>query len=615
MPTWLFGRRRSTLLLATAAILFFLITSRDRVVPIIPTAAPQSCPVTPPSPPYSPPRDGFSWRDVPTRYPVDHLAQLPHRQRAAAPLPRVQHDFTPLSRQAESIRRERQAAVKRSFQRAWKSYEKHAWKKDELAPLSGTSKTTFGGWGATLVDNLDTLLIMGLQPEFERAVAAIMDTDFRPESASQSTLNLFEITIRYLGGFLSAYDLTGCRDTRLLDIAVRLGDMIYASFDTPTRMPITRWNPHAALAAAESADPADPRHQQFAAENGIIAELASSSLEFTRLSQLTGDMRYYDAISRITDALDAQQSETLIPGLWPVGINVATPDLTTGSTFSFGAMADSAFEYLAKTHQLLAGSHPQYRLLYERAMAAGIDHLLFRPRVPDNADILIPGTARASPKGDRHTIITRDNAGEHLTCFVGGMYALGGKLFNNDTHVDLGRKLTDGCVWLYRHSPTGIMPESFALQACPSFDECDYFPSSSSSSSSNKKNNNHFTSVRDKRYALRPEAIESVFYLYRITGDERYRDDAWEMFTAIDELTRTPYANAALSDVTGTSFSSSSPAGGEDGEGTPKPPQQDSMESFWMAETLKYFYLVFSEPGVLSLDEFVFNTEAHPFRL
>ncbi|PLB34641.1 glycoside hydrolase family 47 protein [Aspergillus candidus] len=574
---------------------------------------PIRCPITPPSPPYSPPRAGFSWRDVPTRYPVDHLAQLPHRQRAAAaPLPRVQHDFTPLPRKAEAIRRERQAAVKRSFQRAWKSYETHAWKKDELAPLSGTSKTTFGGWGATLVDNLDTLLIMGLQPEFERAVAAIMDTDFRPESASQSTLNLFEITIRYLGGFLSAYDLTDCRDTRLLDIAVRLGDMIYASFDTPTRMPITRWNPHAAISAAESTTPADQdRHQQFAAENGIIAELASSSLEFTRLSQLTGDMRYYDAISRITDALDAQQSQTLIPGLWPVGIDVATPDLTTGTTFSFGAMADSAFEYLGKTHQLLAGSTTQYKRLYERAMSAGIDHLLFRPRTPDNADILIPGTARASPKGDT---ITRDNAGEHLTCFVGGMYALGGKLFNNDTHVELGRKLTDGCVWLYRHSPTGIMPESFALQACPSFDECD-FPSSSSSSSSGKnkkKNNNHFTSVRDKRYALRPEAIESVFYLYRITGDESYRDDAWEMFTAIDELTRTPYANAALLDVTGTTFSFTDDDSGDDGG---NPPQQDSMESFWMAETLKYFYLVFSEPDVLSLDEFVFNTEAHPFRL
>ncbi|PLN83821.1 glycoside hydrolase [Aspergillus taichungensis] len=613
MPTWLFGRRRSTLLLATAAILFFLISSRDRVVPRIPTTASQSCPITPPSPPYSPPRDGFSWRDVPTRYPVDHLAQLPHRQRAAAPLPRVQHEFTPLSRKAEAIRRERQAAVKRSFQRAWKSYETHAWKKDELAPLSGTSKTTFGGWGATLVDNLDTLLIMGLQPEFERAVAAIMDTDFRPESASQSTLNLFEITIRYLGGFLSAYDLTGCRDTRLLDIAVRLGDMIYASFDTPTRMPITRWNPHAALAAAESADPTDARYQQFAAENGIIAELASSSLEFTRLSQLTGDMRYYDAIARITDALDAQQSQTLIPGLWPVGIDVATPDLTTGNTFSFGAMADSAFEYLAKTHQLLAGATPQYKHLYERAMSAGVDHLLFRPRVPDNADILIPGTARASPNGDT---ITRDNSGEHLTCFVGGMYALGGKLFNNDTHVDLGRKLTDGCVWLYRHSPTGIMPESFALQACPSFDECDFPSSSSSSFSSDKKtkNNNHFTSVRDKRYALRPEAIESVFYLYRITGDERYREHAWEMFTAIDELTRTPYANAALLDVTGTSFASSS-SSDSDGEDGGRPPQQDSMESFWMAETLKYFYLVFSDPGVLSLDEFVFNTEAHPFRL
>ena len=69
------------------------------------------------------------------------------------------------------------------------------------------------------------------------------------------------------------------------------------------------------------------------------------------------------------------------------------------------------------------------------------------------------------------------------------------------------------------------------------------------------------------------------------------------MFESINKHTTAEFANAELEDVTLGS-----------------PQKKDSMESFWTAETLKYFYLIFSEPGVVSLDEYVFNTEAHPFR-
>ncbi len=69
------------------------------------------------------------------------------------------------------------------------------------------------------------------------------------------------------------------------------------------------------------------------------------------------------------------------------------------------------------------------------------------------------------------------------------------------------------------------------------------------------------------------------------------------MFQAIEKHTRTSIANSAISDVT-----------------VSEPSKDNRMESFWLAETLKYFYLIFSEPGVLSLDEYVLNTEAHPLR-
>lgn len=86
----------------------------------------------------------------------------------------------------------------------------------------------------------------------------------------------------------------------------------------------------------------------------------------------------------------------------------------------------------------------------------------------------------------------------------------------------------------------------------------------------------------------RPEAIESVFIMYRITGDKKYQDAAWRMFQSIEKLTKTDIAHAAISDVRSRQTG-----------------QADKMESFWLAETLKYFYLIFSEPNVVSLDEYV----------
>lgn len=113
-----------------------------------------------------------------------------------------------------------------------------------------------------------------------------------------------------------------------------------------------------------------------------------------------------------------------------------------------------------------------------------------------------------------------------------------------------------------------------------------------------------FTDLVDRRYILRPEAIESVFILYRITGEKYLQEAAWDMFNAIIDATKTPLANAALNDM---SYTKEQVASGTN-------IQTDSMESFWMAETLKYFYLMFSEPDYISLDEWVFNTEAHPLK-
>jgi mannosyl-oligosaccharide alpha-1,2-mannosidase len=108
-----------------------------------------------------------------------------------------------------------------------------------------------------------------------------------------------------------------------------------------------------------------------------------------------------------------------------------------------------------------------------------------------------------------------------------------------------------------------------------------------------------FASIRDPGYYLRPEAIESLFILYRITGKPEFQDAAWRMFGSMVAATQTAQAYSGVVDVRAPAMTE----------------KTNSMESFWLAETLKYFYLIFSEPTLLSLDDWVFNTEAHPFRI
>lgn len=180
----------------------------------------------------------FKWSKLPQRYPVTDMKELP----MGPPLkvPKIQYDFSlvPERRDAKARRKARQQAVKETFKHAWKGYKEHAWLKDEVAPISGDAKDTFGGWAATLVDSLDTLWIMGLYDEFSVALAAVEKINF--SSSSEESINCFETVIRYLGGFLSAYDLSGRQV--LLQKAIELGDMMYATFDTPHRMPVTRWH-------------------------------------------------------------------------------------------------------------------------------------------------------------------------------------------------------------------------------------------------------------------------------------------------------------------------------------------------------------------------------------
>ncbi|GFP57363.1 endoplasmic reticulum mannosyl-oligosaccharide 1,2-alpha-mannosidase [Trichoderma asperellum] len=530
-------------------------------------------------------KSSFDWGAVKLRFAPNSTTKLP--KKSSRPLPRIQHPFGPEPSPARREREARLLDVKKVALRAWRGYKKHAWMQDALLPISGAGREQFSGWAATLVDSLDTLWIMGLREEFDEAVAAVADIDFG--SSTSNRINIFETNIRYLGGLLAAYDLSG-REL-LLKKAVELGDLIYGGFNTENGMPVDFISFHAAKEGGG-----------LLVEGAVVsASPGTLSLELAHLSQVTGDMKYYSAVAQLMDVFYQGQNQTSLPGVWPMNINMNTKDVVQGGSFTLGGCADSLYEYLPKMHQLLGGGEPKYDIMSRTFLKAADRHFLFRPMLPDEDDILISGNVNINSDGKP----VLDPETEHLACFVGGMFGLAGRLFSNEDDVERGIKLTKGCVYAYRAFPTGMMPERIDFAPCKDRAHCpwdeEYWIQERDKRNEWKEHlPKGFTTAKDPRYLLRPEAIESVFYAYRLTGRKEFQDAAWDMFTAIAKATKTEYANAAVLDVTTRAE---------------KPPLEDYMESFWLAETLKYFYLVFATPDIISLDDYVLNTEAHPFKL
>jgi mannosyl-oligosaccharide alpha-1,2-mannosidase len=147
-----------------------------------------------------------------------------------------------------------------------------------------------------------------------------------------------------------------------------------------------------------------------------------------------------------------------------------------------------------------------------------------------------------------------------------------------DTHRRLGVELTETCTELYEEQPTGLGPEIVAY--------------------GNVKPSGHERwRAHSTKYILRPETLEAIFYQYRATGDPIWRERGWRIFLNLVRHCRTPIAYSGILDVR------QDPA-----------KQNDSQQSFLFAETFKYLWLLFADPNVLNLDQFVLSTEAHPFR-
>ncbi|KAF2706623.1 glycoside hydrolase family 47 protein [Pleomassaria siparia CBS 279.74] len=526
----------------------------------------------------------FAWNKVDFRYPPPREPLLPP---PVTSRPRIQHKFDRDSPSVAAVQEKRRQQVKLVFEKGWKSYRSQAWMKDALKPLSGNYVDQFSGWAATLVDSLDTLWMMGMRTEFYGAVEAVATIDFGRSTAE--SVNMFETCIRYLGGLIAAYDLSGHEVLKMK--AIEVGDLLYAGFNTRNGMPVDFIGFEAAKEGLG-----------LRVEDGVVsASPGTITLEFSRLSQITGDSKYFSAVSKLMDVFHEHQNETKLPGMWPMMVHMRDKDVVSGYQFTIAGNADSLYEYLPKSHAMLGSadaSSAKFETMSRTFMNTAMNNLFFRPMTPGSEDILISGNCDVLEDGPH-----LDPESEHLSCFIGGLYALGGRLFENDAYLEAGVKLTRGCMYAYKSMPSGIMPERYNMIKCSSTKSCKWNEDTWISERVKRKEYKEhlpkgFTTAKDPRYILRPEAIESVFILWRITGKEEFREAAWEMFQAVVKATDTKYANAAIEDVTVVGSK-----------------QTDYMESFWMAETLKYFFLVFADTDLISLDDFVLNTEAHPFRL
>ena len=415
------------------------------------------------------------------------------------------------------------AAVRDAFLHAWHGYERYAWGHDELLPLSRGARDWYpASFVMTPVDAFDTMLLMGLKDDAARAKALLFE---RLSFDRDFPVQVFELTIRLLGGLISAYQMDG--DARFLALARDLGSRLLPAFGSPTGMPYRYVNLHTGAVSGAVSNP---------------AEIGTLMLEFGALSRLTGDARYYDAAKRAVTALYGRRTAI---GLVGSTINVESGAWGDRDSHVSGGI-DSYYEYLLKAWLLFRD--PDFARLWDSSIAAVNRYL------PDER-----ATGLWYGHVDMETGTRTATQFGALDAFFAAVLAKSG-----DT-ARAGRLMRSiFSMW----TTFGLEPE-----------ELDY------------------ATMRPVHagYVLRPEAIESAYYLFRLTGDERYRDMGRVMVDSLLRYTRAETGFAALRSVVTKE-------------------QRDQMESFFLAETLKYAFLLFAPPQTLDFDAVIFNTEAHPIR-
>uniref|UniRef100_A0A452EVA9 alpha-1,2-Mannosidase n=1 Tax=Capra hircus TaxID=9925 RepID=A0A452EVA9_CAPHI len=438
----------------------------------------------------------------------------------------------------------RQKAVVDAFLHAWAGYRKFAWGHDELKPLTRSFSEWFG-LGLTLIDALDTMWILGLKKEFQEARNWVSKKlRFRKDV----DVNLFESTIRILGGLLSAFHLSG--DVLFLNKAEDFGNRLMPAFRTPSKIPYSIVNIGTGAA-----------HPPQWTSDSTVSEVTSIQLEFRELSRLTGDKTFQEAAEEVTRRVHGLHGK--LDGLVPMFIDTNSGSFTQLGEFTLGAGADSYYEYLLK--QWIQGGKKERQLLedYLEAVDGIRKHLLARSEPRKLTFVGELNHGRFSAHGHLLPDVPSDGDGAEprdRTLQPAAHEGCEGRSGQGELRLAQG-----WARWACRGAP----PEP----TCP-------------------------PQAADRHNLLRPETVESLFYLHRLTGDRKYQDWGWEILRSFNTYTRVPSGGySSISNV----------------QDPHHPQPRDKMESFFLGETLKYLYLLFSDdPDLLSLDTYVFNTEAHP---
>ncbi|MBP6287331.1 MAG: glycoside hydrolase family 47 protein [Ferruginibacter sp.] len=423
----------------------------------------------------------------------------------------------------DSMKQEMCSKVKEAASHAWKGYKDHAWGADDLKPLTKQPKNWYKtSMLMTPVDAFDTFTLMGLTAEAKEAKDLILGKlDFNIDNDVQ----VFEITIRLLGGLITAYELDG--NKKFLALAHDLGNRLMPAFHTPTGMPYR----YVHLQTGKTRD-------------GINnpAEIGTLMMEFGKLSKLTGDSKYYDAAKKAILAVYKNRS--------PLGLVGEQIDVQTGKWVTtkshIGAYIDSYYEYLYK-NWLLFGDL-DFKTAFDTHNKAIKEHLIsktgkgwFMHQVDMNSGKVIGTTYGA------------------LEAFYAGLCAFAGD-------VETGRQIQEANYYMWTRF--NLEPEEFNFIA---------------------------DTITSAYYILRPENLESAFYMYRLTGELKYLWQGKVMVESILTHCRNDVGFASLKNV--QTFE-----------------KTNSMESFFFGETLKYAYLIFAPVSALDLKKVVLTTEAHPFK-
>lgn len=267
------------------------------------------------------------------------------------------------------------------------------------------------------------------------------------------------------------------------------------------------------------------------------------TLEFGLLSYYTRDPVYYKKAKKAMQAMFDRRSER---GLIGDFIHINSGDwLSSKSSISAGS--DSYYEYMIKTWLLF--KDPDMKAMWDATSAA------IQKNMPEEKD----GRVWYGPV-DMHT---GERAGSTVTlydAFYPATLAVGG-------YVPEAEKFQTTWDWLW--NKYGLEPMAY---------------------------NYNTGNIEGHTYDLNPEIVESAYYLYHFTKNEKYKHMAEKYFDDIEKYCRTDVAYTKVDNVVTKQ-------------------QGDALATFFFAETMKYFYLLFSEEsGAFNFDDYVFNTEAHTFR-